>query len=183
LARYLTTILAPHTSFCPLIRRWSSALRKQYTLNLKQTPHTMLTLVLFMTIADTLRCRSAASISGVGKSTSLYFGHWRMPTVSSVTGTELSTVIPTPGHASVHVLVHTCYLPTCWCTCVTYPRHCPFYAVLGSPVGGLMSLAMHRWGDGPVHLLAVAALLGKQGTVMLPNVSYWHQNFVRIWEG
>ena len=40
-----------------------------------------------------------------------------------------------------------------------------------------------RWGDGPVHRIAIGLLLGGEGAVMLPNMSYWHQNFVRIWDG
>ena len=37
---------------------------------------------------------------------------------------------------------------------------------------------MHRWGDAPIHLLAVALLLPEDKVLQFSDIAYWHQYYV-----
>ncbi len=39
---------------------------------------------------------------------------------------------------------------------------------------------MHRWGDAPIHLLAVALLLPEDRVLEFSHVAYWHQYYVNL---
>ena len=39
---------------------------------------------------------------------------------------------------------------------------------------------MHRWGDAPIHLLAVALLLPEDRVLQFSGIAYWHQYYVNL---
>jgi mannosyltransferase len=41
-------------------------------------------------------------------------------------------------------------------------------------------MSSYRWGDAPIHLLAVALLLPEDKVMQFSDIAYWHQYYVNM---